>query len=123
MQKTLGCPSMSIGFEKGEPFVVELRHGMDRYKERQQLVAFYDELQRRAAALPGVFAVGASYDPPLRSNWYQGFEVIGAPGSPPGRGPGGLFRTVTPGYFAAAGVRISEGAFTDVISASPAPRS
>jgi len=106
--------SVETGFKKGELLVVELRHGIDRYKERQQLVAFYDELQRRAAALPGVDAVGASYDPPLRSNWYQGFEVIGAPAAPPGKGPGGLFRTVTPGYFEAAGVRISEGrSFTD----------
>jgi putative ABC transport system permease protein len=40
--------------------------------------------------------------------------VIGAPEAPPGRGPGGLFRTVTPGYFTAAGVRIAEGrTFTD----------
>jgi putative ABC transport system permease protein len=106
--------SVETGFKKGELLVVELRHGMDRYKERQQLVAFYDELRRRAAALPGVEAVGASYDPPLRSNWYQGFEVIGAPQAPPGKGPGALFRTVTPGYFDAAGVRVSEGrAFND----------
>jgi len=106
--------TVETGFKRGELLVVELRHGMDRYKERQQLVAFYDELQRRAAALPGVDAVGASYDPPLRSNWFQGFEVIGAPQAAPGQGPGGLFRTVTPGYFEAAGVRISAGrGFTD----------
>jgi putative ABC transport system permease protein len=106
--------SVETGFKRGELLVVELRHGMDRYKEREQLVAFCDELQRRAAALPGVDAVGASYDPPLRSNWFQGFEVIGAPQAPPGQGPGALFRTVTPGYFDAAGVRISEGrAFSD----------
>ena len=106
--------SVETGFEKGELLVVELRHGMDRYKERQQLVAFYDELERRAAALPGVAAVGASYDAPLQSNWYQSFDVVGAPEAPPGKGPGGLFRTVTPGYFKAAGVKLEEGRpFTD----------
>jgi predicted permease len=106
--------TVDTGFRKGELLVVELRHGMARYKERPQLVGFYAELEARAKALPGVDAVGASYDAPLRSNWYQGFEVIGAPEAAPGRGPGGLFRTVTPGYFEAAGVRISEGrAFTD----------
>jgi len=115
LAKTLdSLSSVETGFKKGELLVVELAHGTDRYKERQQLVGFYDELQRRAAALPGVDAVGASYDPPLRSNWFQGFDVVGAPAAPPGKGPGGLFRTVTPGYFAAAGVRIAEGrAFTD----------
>ena len=115
LAETLGrLSSVETGFQKGELLVVELRHGMDRYKERQQLISFYDELQRRTAALPGVAAVGASYDPPLRSNWYQSFEVQGAPEAPPGRGPGGLFRTVTPGYFNAAGVRVSEGrTFTD----------
>jgi putative ABC transport system permease protein len=115
LAETLGrLSSVATGFEKGELLVVELNHGLNRYRERPQLVALYDELQRRAAALPGVDAVGASYDPPLRSNWYQSFELQGAAETPPGRGPGGLFRTVTPGYFAAVGLRISEGrAFTD----------
>jgi putative ABC transport system permease protein len=94
--------------------VVDLHHGTDRYRERAQLVGFYDDLLSRAAALPGVAAVAASYDPPLRSNWYQSFEVVDAPEAPPGQTPGALFRTVTPGYFAAAGVGIAEGrAFTN----------
>lgn len=65
---------VDTGFAQGEMLVVDLRHGADRYRERGQLVAFYDELQSRVAALPGVVAVGASYDPPLRSNWYQGLR-------------------------------------------------
>ena len=105
---------VETGFAKGELLVVELRLGSDRYRERQQLVGFYNDLLARAAALPGVDAVGASYDPPLRSNWYQSFDVVDTPEAPPGRGPGALFRTVTPGYFATAGVAIVEGrAFTD----------
>jgi putative ABC transport system permease protein len=100
---------VETGFAQGEMLVVDLRHGTDRYRERLQLVRFYDDLQSRIAALPGVVAVGASYDPPLRSNWLQGFEVVDGPEPPPGQGPSGLFRTVTPGYFAAAGVAIAEG--------------
>jgi putative ABC transport system permease protein len=105
---------VQTGFAQGELLVVDLHHSTDGYRERAQLVGFYDDLLLRAAALPGVAAVGASYDPPLRSNWYQGFEVVDAPEAPPGQGPGALFRTVTPGYFAAAGVGIAEGrAFTN----------
>ncbi len=100
---------VETGFAQGEMLVVDLRHGADRYRERAQLVAFYDELRSRVAALPGVVAVGASYDPPLRSNWLQGFEVADRPEAPPGQGPSALFRTVTPGYFAAAGVAIAQG--------------
>jgi predicted permease len=111
---------VETGFTEGELLVVELRQATDRYRERSSLVTFYDELLSRAAALPGVVSVGASYDPPLRSNWYQGFEVVGAPEPAPRQGPGALFRTVTPGYFAAAGVRIAEGrAFTDADDAAP----
>jgi predicted permease len=111
--------TVETGFQKGELLIVELRHSLDRYREQAQLVSFYDEVERRASALPGVDAVGAAYDPPLRSNWFQSFEVIGAPPAPPGKGPSGLFRTVTPGYFTAAGVRISEGrAFTDADDAT-----
>ena len=100
---------VETGFAQGELLVVDLHHGADRYRERSQLVAFYDDLLAQVAALPGVEAVGASYDPPLRSNWYQGFEVVDAPEAPAGQGPGALFRTVTPGYFAAAGVGLAEG--------------
>jgi len=100
---------VDTGFAQGEMLVVDLRHGADRYRERAQLVGFYDELQARVAALPGVLSVAASYDPPLRSNWYQGFEVVDAPEPAPGQGPGALFRTVTPGYFATTGVAIAEG--------------
>ena len=79
------------GFAKGEMLVVELRHGSERYRERQQLIGFYDDLLERAAALPGVDAVGASYDPPLRSNWYQSFAVAETPVAPPAREAGALF--------------------------------
>ena len=112
---------VETGFGRGELLVVDLRHGTQRYRERAQLVGFYDALLARVAALPGVLSVGASYDPPLHSNWYQSFTVLDAPEPPPGREPGALFRTVTPGYFAAAGLRIAEGrGFTDADGAEAA---
>jgi putative ABC transport system permease protein len=101
--------AVDAGFEAGELLIVDLNHGADRYRERTQLVGFYDALLERLAALPGVRAVGASYDPPLRSNWYQGFNIVGEPAPADGHSPGALFRTVTPGYFEAAGVSILEG--------------
>jgi hypothetical protein len=38
---------VDTGFAQGELLVVELRHGEHRYGERQQLVAFCDELEAR----------------------------------------------------------------------------
>ena len=105
---------VDTGFDRGEVLLVGLRQSPARYTERHQLVEFYDRLEREAGDLPGVLAVGASYDPPLRSNWYQSFEVLGRTSSTPAAETGALFRTVTPGYFRAAGVGILAGrGFTD----------
>ena len=95
------CPSVQTGFAQGELLVVELRHGTDRYRERASSSASTTTCCRERRPCPGSRRSGASYDPPLRSNWYQGFAVVDAPEAPPGQDPGALFRTVTPGYFAA----------------------
>jgi predicted permease len=104
---------VDTGFDAGELLIVDLRHGSDRYRERHELVSFYDRVSERVEGLPGVLAVGASYDPPLRSNWYQSFRIVGDPAPRDGESSGGLFRTVTPGYFRAAGVAITEGRALD----------
>lgn len=105
---------VDAGFDAGQVLIVELRHAQDRYRERKDLVGFYQRLESEGAGLAGVESVGASYDPPLRSNWYQSFAVVGVPETTAGMEPGALFRTVTPGYFDAAGVSIVAGrGFTD----------
>ena len=87
-----------------------------RYSDRgEKIAAFYRRLDERLAGLPGVVAVGATLEPPLsgrplrprafawrerggESEW--GSQVADA-------------RTVTPGWFRAAGVRLVAGRFLE----------
>jgi putative ABC transport system permease protein len=102
------------GFTAGRVLIFDLEHPKTRYPERGDLVSFYDRLLVRLAGLPGVTRVAASYDPPLASNWYQAFDLPDIPVVPGAQDRGGLFRTVTPGYFEALGVKVLEGrAFTE----------
>jgi putative ABC transport system permease protein len=97
------------GFDPGPVLVFEVQHPPSRYPDRISLVNFYERLLERLGALPGVTHVAASYDPPLASNWYQSFDLPDVPPSPDLPERGGLFRTVTPGYFDTLGVDLREG--------------
>jgi len=79
-----------------------------------RLDAFYDELLREIGSLPGVAAVGAAYDRPLTTNWFQSFHIAGTPAPQPGKESVGVFQTVTPGYFKTLGIELRAGRlFTD----------
>ena len=88
-----------------------------------EIVSRYDEMRRRIAALPGVREVGVGLKVPLRSS--QVMLEIKAEGRPvePGQPiPMAEYRTATPEFFAAAGMRILAGrnfAQTDRADAAP----
>ncbi|MGH7649167.1 MAG: ADOP family duplicated permease, partial [Gemmatimonadaceae bacterium] len=71
---------------------------------------FFDEVLSRVGALPGVHGAGLTNRLPLRDGGDQG--TVGIEGRPdldgPNR-PNSLYRTVTPGYFAAMGMNLREG--------------
>jgi putative ABC transport system permease protein len=83
-----------------------------RYKGPVPVIQFYDELERRIAALPGVVAVGTNYQLPLSAVGLA-WEPIGIEGRVP-RAPGDerLITSsayVSPGYFAAMRIRLLAG--------------
>ena len=98
------------GFETTNMLVASFVHS-DRYDTPDALTSYYDRLFERLRALPEVVSVAAAYDPPLQSNWSQGFEL---PGMPQSDLHEALFRTITPDYFATTGVELVQGrAFTE----------
>lgn len=75
-----------------------------------EVAALQEEMARRIAALPGVQDVGVGLSVPLRSNQMK--LEIKAEGHPPAPGepvPLAEYRTATPEFFEAAGMRILSG--------------
>jgi putative ABC transport system permease protein len=81
-----------------------------KYPNAAQQVAFFDQLEQRVAAIPGVERVGAINFLPLSgARSASGFAVAGRPTPKAGEEPVGDMRAVTPGYFQAMGIPILRG--------------
>ena len=95
----------------------------DQEQSASQIVTLQEEMRRRIAELPGVSAVGVGLSVPLREN--QVMLEIKAEGRPQEPGvpiPMAAYRTATPDYFAAAGMKVLAGrnfAATDRAESGP----
>src|SRR3984957_718911 len=82
---------------------------------------FYHQLMERVRSLPGVQAAGAINHLPLAGDlWGWPFVIEGRPKPRPGESPSGVYRMVTPGYFAAMRLPLIRGrdvSETDSVSA------
>ncbi len=85
-----------------------------RYPQPAQVTSFFDELQRRVEALPGVSGVAfADGRPPNGVSHQNNFELEAAP-TPPGEiQPVTPWLAVTPEYFRLLGLRLREGRLID----------
>jgi putative ABC transport system permease protein len=87
-------------------------HVWDNYPTPAARAGFVEEAERRVANLPGVLAVGAASALPLSregSEMDPPYTIPGQPLPQPGDEPTALSTFVTPGYFAAIGMRIVQG--------------
>ncbi len=90
--------------------------------ERDRMAAFYDRLLDRLRALPGVQAAGAVNRLPLTGRWWTiSFTAEGQPEPPAGEKASARGRVVTPGYFAAMGIRLRAGRVFDARDVAGAP--
>src|SRR5439155_430869 len=83
------------------------------YPDSIGVIGFWNELQRRVAAVPGVRNVGAVRNLPLATemgDW--GLQIEGYT-PPPNQGAPGDWQVVTPGYFEAMGLALKAGRFFD----------
>jgi predicted permease len=83
---------------------------VQRYRTGDDRLAFFEELERRVAALPGVRSVAFANRLPLRGGWESGLTLEALSGPSPG-GPGldAGFQAVSPGYFATLGIPLTRG--------------
>jgi putative ABC transport system permease protein len=102
------------GFDAGNVLALRLILFPARYRQPEPVIAFYEQLRQRLAALPGVQAVGTISELPLsgQQNDY-GFRVEGRPRDP-NRRMDADWRRVDHGYFRAMNIPLLRGrAFTE----------
>jgi putative ABC transport system permease protein len=96
------------GFVADKVLAMEVSLPTARYEEGTQM-PFYQQLEERVRALPGVGAVGAINILPLSNNFdSRGIQVEDVPRAE-GQGFAPQARSATPGYFAAMGIPFLAG--------------
>lgn len=108
----------SLGLRTESVVTAEMTLGQQRFAEQHARMAFFEGVEERLAALPGVTALGLSDSlPPSGRTTTMIFSLIDVEGRPPAEGGTGgmvVWRAVTPGYFRALGISILRGrAFTE----------
>jgi putative ABC transport system permease protein len=97
--------------------------GQQIWSIRPHAVAFFEEIQRRLEALPGVAAAGATNNLPVsRGAWGLRFQVEGGPLLARRDQPSAYHLGVTPSYFSALRIAVIQGrVFTDRDAESAPP--
>jgi len=105
--------SVPLGIQTDRVITARFVLGAQRYSRGEQQLAFFNELERRMAAAPGVEAAAITDSMPpaggMRGRPYAAIDVEGRPRQPEGTGGMVSWRYVTPGYFAALGIPIVRG--------------
>jgi putative ABC transport system permease protein len=98
--------------ESSRILTILISPGNQKYKEGRAGLAFYDEVLRRARAVPGVEAAALTDSlPPDRQGDADTFEIEGKPLAPGTLNPIISEPTVTPDFFRALGVPLIKGRY------------
>ncbi len=112
-----------LGFQPAGLLTLQLSLPGEQYQTGDQRRAFYDALEARLGAIPGVESVALTSTLPLTG--FDGdvsFNIDGEPVPEPGLSQGTWFRRVTPAYFSTMGIRVVEGrSFTPTDDAAAPP--
>jgi predicted permease len=102
------------GFNPGNVVTFSIALPAAAYPKTPQQLAFWQRVEARIAALPGVEASGLVSCPPLGCHLGTFWEIEGRKPAAPGEAnPVTLFRIATPGYFETMGIRLKSGRSID----------
>ncbi len=111
MQSFVKLLNTNLGFEPDNAITASIVLPNERYSAAEQRINFYQELERRLAALPGISGAGFSGKAP--GGWSVSprapIQVVGQAPVPIRSQPMIPGDFVTPGYFAAAGIPLRAG--------------
>jgi putative ABC transport system permease protein len=105
--------SMPLGLQADHLITARFTLGQQRYGRPEDQLAFFNSVETKLAALPGLDAVAISDSLPpsggTRSRLLAAIDVEGRPRMPEGTGGLVTWRFVTPSYFQAMGIRLLRG--------------
>ena len=96
---------VNLGFAPDRVLTLNVNLPETRYHTAVQRLVFFEELERRAASLPGVQAVAFANRMPMRGGWGGGIQVD----TDPGHTHDFELQAVSPGYFQTIGVPLLRG--------------
>src|SRR6266511_1038516 len=105
----LRLQAVAAGFDAGGVLTLRLSPSGANFRQDPQYIAYYQKVNEKLAALPGVEAVGAINTLPLSKGPTLAFRVEGQPERPVDQWPGANYRNVTPDYFRALRIPIIAG--------------
>jgi predicted permease len=113
LRSLLSLENQPLGMDVEDVFVSQIKLNHRDYIEPGRSQAFFEDLEDRLRALPGVTAVAVSDSLPpsgrMRARPYARISVLGRPAPEEGT-PGVVgWRSVTPAYFLTLGIPILEG--------------
>jgi predicted permease len=97
------------GFDPTNVLTFQIQTPFLRYKTFADVARFYQQVEERIAALPGVQAAGAVVRPPLTGSGPQTPYAYDAETEQKWESISADWRPVTPGYFPAIGARLAAG--------------
>ena len=105
---------IDAGFEAADVLVVPLSLPEGQYfgeddPTARGAIAFYEEIERRVEAIPGVTSVSSAYMHPMEGSFESSFSIPGVFDPAEGERPEARVRPVTPGYFETVGVPLVAG--------------
>jgi putative ABC transport system permease protein len=101
---------VNIGLDPLNVLTMNTTLTVDRYPAPRQ-IAFFRQVVQRIGALPGVTSVGAVDNLPLGGSDVHSFGIVGRSAFDPGDEPSGEFSVVTPQYFNAIGIPLTNGRY------------
>lgn len=106
----LRIQEVSAGFDTDKLLLVRLSLPQARYKDRDSVKIFYDNVSRRVGELDGVKSVSLANVLPLSGmNVRSEFSIVGRPPLSPTDMPASQSRWVSPGYFETMQIPLKRG--------------
>lgn len=116
--------AVNPGFNPENVLTMQITLPPNKYKEKQQVITFFDQLNERVRTLPGVKFAGVTQSLPLGSgdNYFMSLDVKGRtdPQVREGR-PSVAYFQISPDYFRAIGASLLDGRFFTDEDSKPGP--